>query len=304
MLPPELRATRTRDLGPLLRARFGQRVRKICLRLGTTCPNRDGKVGRGGCIFCAEQEGPQGSALATLERSLATQTMGGPIIAYLQDHSATYLPAEDLDRVLERIRLLPALVGVHIGTRPDCLPPPVLEVLRRHGAATEILVELGLQSAKEETLEHIGRRHSLECFGLAVQALQEIQVKTCAHVIMGLPTADGSCEGSQAAITTAEYLATLGISAVKIHNCHVLQGTALAALHARGDYTPPDLEGYLERLIPFIEHLPATVEIHRLVGEARPPRLIAPEFTVDKGRNIHRIRQELIRRDTWQGRLA
>jgi hypothetical protein len=318
---------RTRDVGPLLRARFGQAVRKLPLRVGATCPTRDGTRGSRGCLFCAGTPASELSLEQQLEAGLAR--LGDvAVIAYLQDHTATHLPAAQLDRILARLRACRRIVRIAIGTRPDCLPEPVLDVLARHGAAPldggpDLLVELGLQTADDHILSFVGRLHTASDFSDAVRRLHREHLAVCAHVILGLPSPQGeprgvwrgkgrtgalcaqdgalSPEPVAGAIRTARLLGELGVEAVKIHNCHVLRDTELAALFFEGRYTPPTLDGYIDRLAGFLEHLPSTVEIHRLVAEARPPDLVAPEFCADKSRTLQQIRAELERRDVWQG---
>lgn len=310
---PPARNRRTHDIGPLWRRRHGGPVRKLCVTVGAGCPNRDGRAGRGGCIYCAE--GPRRSAAPPLDdqiaRGLARLQRGTAVVGYLQDHSATDIAPGQLQRVLETLARVPGLVGITVGTRPDCLGPEVMEVLARARSwpNLELTVELGLQSAREETLELLNRGHDLDCFRTAIDGLQRAGMRTCAHVILGLPTPAASpdalaVEDVDHAIGAARLLGELQITAVKIHNCHVLRGTALARLYEAGRYRPPDEAGYLRRLVPFLEHLLPSVEIHRLVGEARPPALLAPAFTAHKARTVARIRAELERRDTWQGRCA
>jgi uncharacterized protein len=295
---------RTHDLAPLLKARYGQAVRKACLRIGARCPNRDGTLGRGGCIYCAEV----GDESRSLEEQLRRWSRcDRPVIAYLQDRSATHLPAYALDCALERLCATPQVVAITIGTRPDCLGPEILDLLAARCQQKAILVELGLQSADDRTLSFVGRQHTVADFQRAVTDLHRRALRVCAHVILGLPTpgADGGLlvESAGHAVRTAQLLARLEVDAVKVHNCHVLRGTPLSELYNAGRYAPPDLAGYLERLVPFLEHLPPAVEVHRLLGEARPPELIAPAFTAHKSRTLALIRTALEACDTWQGRL-
>jgi radical SAM protein (TIGR01212 family) len=298
---------RARELGPLLRARHGGPVRKLGLRLPARCPNRDGTLGTDGCLFCAEESEPPPPLEAQVEAGLLRGS--GPLIAYLQGGTATAgIRAEELREILARLRAEPRIVAIHVGTRPDALPPAMLEVLADDARRGELLVELGLQSANDETLRLCRRRHGVACFVSATRALQARGVRVCAHVILGLPTLAARPEESllpaedeEGAAATARLLAQLEVSAVKLHNAHVLEGTGLARFYRSGRYRPPELEGYLERLIAFLSHLPEAVEIHRLVGEARLPRLIAPAFTAEKARSLAWIRSELERRDVRQG---
>ena len=240
-----------------------------------------------------------------LAAGLARLESGTKAIAYLQDHTATYLPARRLDPILARIRRHPEVVAIHIGTRPDCLPPRVMDVLAEHGAGLEILVELGLQTASASTLEFIQRRHDLGCFQGAVRRLHQRGLKVCAHVVLGLPSPANAGplapESAEDAVATARLVGSLGVEAVKIHHCHVLRDTPLAALYEEGRFQPLTLEGYLDRLIPFLQNLPGSTEIHRLLGEASSSRLVAPAFTADKSRSLQWIKAELRRRGVHQG---
>ena len=287
---------------------YGQFVRKVCLRPGTTCPNRDGKLGRGGCLFCAEPELLLPEPVSSqLDRAFRRLKPGTPVIAYLQDHSATYMPAARLDELFNMLRRHPRIVGVALGTRPDCLPDPILEVLEEHaGAPWDLLVELGLQSAHDQTLQLLNRRHTVADFDGAVAALHQAGVRVCVHVVLGLPT-PGSApgvlvnEGRGHARRTAHHLGIQGVEAVKVHNCHVLRGSPLEALHAQGRYSPPDLERYMDLLCTFLEHLPAEVEIHRLMGEALRACLVSPAFTAQKSGTLQRIRAYLDCKGLVQG---
>ena len=303
-------ARQVRELGPLLRKKYGRPARKVCIRPGTTCPNRDGELGRGGCLFCAEPEVlPPAPVRLQLERGIKRLDPDVPVIAYIQDHSATYMPARRLDELLTMLAAHPRVVSISLGTRPDCLPGDTLEVLDRiaHASASlELLVELGLQSAHDETLELLNRQHTVADFDRAVVALRGAGVQVCAHVVLGLPTpgeVPGELvqEGRGHARRTALHLAALGVDAVKLHNCHVLRGTPLERLHARGAYYPPDLERYLDLLCTFLEHLPGEVEVHRLVGESNAACLVAPAFTARKPATLQRVREHLDRLGLVQG---
>jgi uncharacterized protein len=299
---------RVREIGPLLRERHGRAVRRVGLRVGASCPNRDGTLGRGGCLFCGEAEpGEPPPMQEQLARALARLAPDHAAIGYLQDHTATHAPVARLEAALQALVDCPRVVGIVVGTRPDALPRPVLEALHAAARRKDLLVELGLQSADDEVLRFARRMHGVACFGEAVRELHRRGLRVGAHVILGLPRpgAGGLApEGKDGARATARLLAGLGVEAVKIHNCHALRGTALAELRGQGRFEPPDLPAYLELLVTFLEHLPPEVEVHRLCGEARPPALLAPAFTAEKSRTLQLIRATLEKRDTWQGRLA
>lgn len=298
-----------REIGPIWRRRFGRPWRKLCLSLGTTCPNRDGTLARGGCLFCADEEVlPAAPIELQLDQGLACLPEGVAAVVYLQDHCATYLPPERLDSILDRIRRRPRVRAVSLGTRPDCLPEEILEVLHRHGPDLDLMVEVGLQTSDETTLRFLGRAHSLKDFDQAVDALHARGIRVCAHVVLGLPRPRGTedagpldREGPSQARATALHLARLGVEAVKLHNCHVLAGSRLEGLFREGRYTPPELPDHLGNLIAFLEATPRTVEIHRLMGEARPPSLLAPAFTARKAESLAWLRAQLEQRGVVQG---
>lgn len=304
---------RVQEIGPLLRKRYGQPVRKVCLSIGATCPNRDRITGGGGCIFCGESKRIANNTTSisswreTLQNGIVHLQGKAAIIAYLQDHTITHFPPEQLRSILTCLATTPEVVAITLGTRPDCLPTIILNILEETACNKELLIELGLQTANDKTLSFIQRQHTVDCFVSAVERLHQRELKVCAHVILGLPTPEIRDhrflpEGIAEAIDTARLLGTLGIRGVKIHNCHILEGTRLAELYKQGVYCPPDLDGYLERLVAFIEYLPSAMEIHRLVGEARFPELLTPSFTAEKNHTVQRIRDEFEKRDTWQGR--
>jgi hypothetical protein len=298
-----------REIGPLLRRRHGVPVRKLCVTLGATCPNRDGAVGRGGCTFCnAGPPSPAPPIREQLRRGRDRLGSGIGIIVYFQDHSATHVAGRDLDAALSEVGQTPGVLGITVGTRPDCLPDDVLDVLAEHARHQELMVELGLQSASDAVLQLANRCHTVACFESAVYKLHRAGARVCAHVVLGLPAPHQGTllqpESSVGAAATARLLGATAVEAVKIHNCHVLQHTVLARLYAEGRYAPPDRDAYLELLVAFLEHLPGHVEIHRLVGEARPPELVAPAFTANKGRTLQWLRQQLERRHVVQGHRA
>jgi len=297
---------RIREIGPILKRRHGGPVRKLGIRLGTSCPHRSAHTG--GCAFCADGPAREPPSLVDqLERGIARLGSEVAIVAYLQDHSATLLSPRRLDRVLAEIGSHREVVAITVGTRPDCLPPGIIDVLADHATRFDLLVELGLQTVSDRTLRFIHRRHDTWSFQTATRRLHQRGLRVCAHVILGLPSpAVGGIrpEGIEQAIATARQLAALEVEAVKVHNCHVLNNTPLADLLRCGLFYPPGAQGYVDRLIAFLEHLPRAVEVHRLVGEARRPALLAPAFTANKSRMLQHIRTEMERRDTCQGRCS
>ncbi|MBW1992743.1 MAG: TIGR01212 family radical SAM protein, partial [Deltaproteobacteria bacterium] len=276
------------DLNTYLRRRFGVRVQKITLDAGLTCPNRDGRVGMGGCLYC----NARGSGTGAWSRglSLTRQLTEGAarlsrrykadrFIAYFQSFSNTYAPLEHLQALYEEALAFPGVVGLSVGTRPDCLSDEVLDLLASYARHRLVWLELGLQSAHDETLRLINRGHDVACFTRAVQAAAARGLETVVHVILGLP---GEGPAHQAA--TARYLAGLPLQGVKIHLLYVIQGSGLERLYRRGEYQPLSEAAYVQAVVDFIELLPPHLVIHRLTGDPHPQELVAPAWCRNKAR--------------------
>jgi hypothetical protein len=293
------------DLNTHLQSRFGARVQKITLDAGLSCPNRDGRVGTGGCLYCNARGSGTGAWARglSLSRQMAegrarlTRRYGAArFIAYFQSFSNTYAPLEQLRRLYEEALDCPQVMGLSIGTRPDCLPDEVLDLLARYAAHRPVWLELGLQSAHEATLRLLNRGHGVACFTGAVHRAAARGLEVVAHVILGLPG-----EGPREMAATARYLAGLPIQGVKIHLLYVICGSALARLYEAGNYRPLDEGEYVSRVADFIERLPPRVVIHRVTGDPHPGELLAPEWCLHKNRVLGRIREEFARRGTVQG---
>jgi len=294
-----------RDLNSYLRQRFGERVQKITLDAGLTCPNRDGRVGQGGCLYC----NPRGSGTGAWSRglSISQQLQEGrtrlgqrygarKFIAYFQSFTNTYAPLEDL-RVLYREALAgPGVVGLSIGTRPDCLSDAVLDLLADLTKDYLVWLELGLQSAQDATLARINRGHDVACFTEAVTRAAARGLETVAHVILGLPG-----EGPADMAVTASYLAGLPLQGVKLHLLYVTRDSALASLYWSGDYRCLTELEYVAAVADFLELLPPEMVIHRLTGDPHPGELLAPEWCLDKSRVLNLIKDEFGRRGSRQG---
>ena len=216
--------------------------------------------------------------------------------AYFQAYTNTYGPVELLEERYGLIRRYPEVVGLAVGTRPDCVEEPVLDLLGSFSEEYEVWVEYGLQSAHNQTLERIRRGHRVEDFIDAVERTSERPIRICAHVILGLPG-----ESHEDMMETARLLAGLPIQGVKIHHCHVVQGTPLAESYGRGEYQPMGYTEYLRCVCDFLEHLPWSITIQRLLGEAPRDLLLAPKWHKEKGQVLEEIQAELERRGTRQG---
>jgi len=296
------------DLNSYFRGTFGCRVQKIAVDAGLTCPNRDGTIATGGCIYCNNL----GSGTGFLKKglSIAEQISRGmkhlgkrykakKFMVYFQSFSNTYAPLPVLREIYGEALKFPEVVGLSIGTRPDCVDEPVLDLLQRYTSDHLIWVEYGLQSAHDDTLALINRGHDAACFAKAVHSTRGRNLKICAHVIIGLPGEDRSH-----VLKTARFLSDLGIDGVKLHLLYVIQGTRLDAMYKQGSYQCLDQDDYVGLVCDFLEHIPEHVVIQRLTGDPHPHELVAPQWALDRNETFARINQELEKRDTRQGRSA
>jgi len=295
-----------RRLGPELRRRFGQRVHKVTLRAGFGCPNRDGTVGRGGCVFCCEAAlypasgpvfGPIEEQLAAGLQAARRLTGAEKAVAYFQNGSATYTDPGSLRRLCLQAIDHPHIVGLAVGTRPDCLPERVVEVLAEVGRHKPLWVEIGLQTARNRTLALLNRNHSAHDFELAVERCHRAGLEVVAHVILDLPG-----EGLDDVRRTASLLNRLRVEGVKIHNLHVLRGTVLADWYEKGRLQLRSLEQYARLAADFLELLDPAMVIHRLTGEGPARLMLAPEWGRDKQRILQSIERQLRQRGGYQGR--
>jgi len=292
------------DLRSFLQRRFGCRVHKITLDAHFTCPNLDGSKAIGGCIFCH-----QGSGHSTLGAlSVAEQLARGKaylrrrhkaerFLAYFQRYTNTYAPVETLRHLYDEALAVEDVVGLVVGTRPDCVPDPVLDLLQGYARRTYVAVEYGLQSIHDRTLERINRAHGSAEFVDAVHRTAGRGIHTCAHVMLGLP---GETRADM--LATAQAIAALPLDGIKIHLTYVLKHTVLGDMYLQGQYRPMKITEYVETVCDVLERLPPGMVIHRLTGD--PPRdlLLAPQWALHKWQVLNSIDAELIRRESFQGR--
>jgi radical SAM protein (TIGR01212 family) len=296
---------RYRAFGQFLVEKFGAKVYRVTLDAGFTCPNVDGTVTTGGCNFCDNRSFspnrrlPRSSIAEQVQRGIEIlQARYGAerFLAYFQAATNTYAPVDKLRRLYDEAVRDPRIVGLAIGTRPDCLPDPVLDLIEAHARRRYVCLELGLQSRHDRTLDWMNRGHHFDAFLDAVARCEGRGIDVCAHVILGLPG-----ESRDDMLATADALAELPIQAVKIHNLHVVRDTPLADLHARGEIHLPERREYVGLVCDFLERLPAHLVIQRLQGDAPPDFLIAPLWCLDKASLLRDIDAELERRDSRQG---
>ncbi len=274
------------SLNRYLRDIFGERIQKVPLDAGLSCPNRDGTKGIGGCIYCGETG--SGTGAHATGQAIREQMRKGQVwaarrykakkfIAYFQSYSNTYAPMAVLERIYRQALTGPEVVGMAIGTRPDCIDRDVLKLIERIGKGHMIWMEYGLQSACDATLKRINRGHSVQDFIDAVDLTRQFGFPVCAHVIFGLPGEDTS-QMKQ----TIELLADLRIDGIKFHQLYVETGTRLHTLYSLGKYKPISLEQYAELVAWSVSRLPRNTVIHRLTGDPRRSRLAAPGWSLKK----------------------
>lgn len=290
-----------------MKQRFGEKVYRLSLNGGMTCPNRDGTAGTGGCIFCSAGGSGDFAAPAVLPISeqlrmqkelIAKKRPVHKYIAYFQAYTNTYAPVEYLERIFLEAISDPEVVALSIATRPDCLGDEVLALLHRLNRIKPVWVELGLQTIHEDTARFIRRGYPLSCFAAAVTQLRAIGIEVIVHVILGLPGED-----SDAMLQTCNYLNTCDIQGIKLQLLHILKHTDLATYYTETGFPVMTQEAYISLLIDCMEQLSPKIVIHRLTGDGPGALLIAPLWSQSKRAVLNSLHAELKRRGTWQGRL-
>jgi radical SAM protein (TIGR01212 family) len=293
-----------RTLSSYLRAQFHKRVQKITLDAGLTCPHRDSDR-LGGCIYC-NMKGSGTGALAqgiALKDQIESQMriMAGRygaegFIAYFQSFSNTYAPLETLRSIYDTILPFPEIVGLAIGTRPDCIDEEKLDLIGSYADDRLVWIEYGLQSASNKTLKLINRGHTVEDFVDAVKLTAHYPLRQCAHVIIGLPG-----EGMDQYIKTARLISSLPVTDIKIHLLYVTRGTPMEDLFLKGKYTPLTLDEYADAVANFITHVREDIVIQRITGDPHADELIEPKWAVEKEKVRSSIHQALASLGLTQG---
>jgi uncharacterized protein len=287
---------------------FAARVNKVGIRMDFTCPNRDGKVAVGGCIYCnnASHTPESFRAGTTVTEQLAEGTAAlrrrhraENFIAYFQSYSNTYGPLEKLERLYREALAFPGVVGLAVSTRPDCVGEDVLDLLAELSRETYLWLEMGLESMHDQTLRWINRGHDLADFVDAVGRAKARGLRVCSHLILGFPN-----ETRAEMLAAAPLLNALGVDGLKLHNLHVIRDTALAEMYLREPFPLMTREEYAALVVDFLERLAPEILIHRLSGETYRALTVAPEWSIDKIGTHNAIQSALLARDAWQGRLA
>ena len=288
-----------------MKARFGTKLYKLALDGGMTCPNRDGTIGRRGCIFCSDvgsgefaapQCGDISAQIAEAKARVAKKNPNGKYIAYFQSFTNTYAPVAYLERLFRQAMVPEEVVAISIATRPDCLGEDVLELLAQLNQEKPVWVELGLQTIHPESVRYIRRGYDLPVYDRAVSALKARRLEVITHVILGLPG-----ESREDMVATARYVGHSGADGIKLQLLHVLEGTDLAQDYRAGRVSPLTLEEYIGILEDCLAVLPPEMVIHRLTGDGAKKTLLAPLWSADKKRVLNAIRTAFARDHVRQG---
>ena len=285
---------------------FGDKVYRLSLNAGCTCPNRDGSLSVGGCTFCSE--GGSGDFAADYNVSIKAQiedaktriqqkTDCDKFIAYFQAYTNTYAPLDHLRRVFTEAIEEPEIVALSIGTRSDCLSEETLDLLEELSQIKPIWIELGLQTIHATTHEKLNTHTTVEMFDQVISNLHARNIPVITHIILGLPG-----ETKEMMLETVKHIAALPVSGVKLQLLHILKGTRMGVEYENEPFPLFDLEEYCDFVIDCLEILPPDMVVHRLTGDGPRKLLIAPLWSTDKKRVLNTIQKRLKERDTWQGK--
>lgn len=288
--------------GQAMLARYGERVHKVAIDAGFTCPNRDGTIGRGGCTFCNNVSfSPNGRKPNLISdqiesgRKIITKRTGArKYIAYFQAYTNTYADVCELTQLYDAALKEPDVIGLDVGTRPDCVPDAVLDLLVDYQQkGYEVWLELGLQSAHDVTLDRVNRGHGFTEYQQAIKRARSRGIKVCTHLILGLPD-----ESTRHHISSLERVLDLGVDGLKFHPLHVVKGTQLANEWRRGEYKPLTMDEYVSDVVEMINLTPDDIVFHRLTGTAAENILLAPKWCSKKWSVLNSITTELAKQIT------
>lgn len=286
--------------------KFNSKVFKVSLNAGLSCPNIDGKVGKGGCIYCSnsgsgEFAGNKNDDIITqfneIKKMMLKKWPNAKYIGYFQAHTNTYAPVETLKKLYEPILQQENVVGLNIATRPDAISDECLKYLEELNKKTYLTIELGLQTIHKKTTKIINRCHTLECFENMVKKLREKNINVVVHIINGLPY-----ETKEDMIKTAKYLNTLDIQGIKIHMLSVIKNTKLEKLYQLKPFHILTEEEYIDIVINQLENLSPEIVINRITGDPKLDDLIQPTWLIKKFCVLNNIDKEMVKRNTYQGK--
>ena len=285
------------EFGPWLQEQLGCKVQKISVNAGFTCPNRDGTVGRGGCTFCNNQTfnpeycQPTKSITQQLEegkRFFARKYPSMKYLAYFQAYTNTYGRLEHLKEMYQEALRVPDVVGLVIGTRPDCMPPALLEYLTELNQHTFLIIEYGIESANEDTLLRINRGHTYALSAEIVKKTAACGIRVGAHIILGFPW-----ESREELMRQADEIARLPLTTLKLHQLQIIKGTALAEEYLQHPWPLPTAQEYIDLVLEYISNLPPTLVLERFVSQSPPEFVIAPQWGLKNYEFTNLVKQAL-----------
>ncbi|HLP03969.1 MAG TPA: TIGR01212 family radical SAM protein [Paludibacter sp.] len=293
----------------VLKKEFSERVQKISVNAGFTCPNRDGKKGTGGCTYCNNQTfipeycKPDKTISRQVEEGISFfkhKYAAQQYLAYFQSYTNTYDSVENLKQVYEEALSFPHVVGLVIGTRPDCVNDELLDYFARLSQQYYVMIEYGVESTNDRTLEFINRGHDFACAGEAIRKTAGRGIRTAVHLILGLPN-----ESRETILSHARKISELPINALKLHQLQLVKGTRMARQFQENPewFNLYTAEEYIDLVVDFLERLNPKIAIERFVSQSPPGLLIAPEWGLKNFEFTAKIEKRLVERDTWLGRL-
>lgn len=285
-----------------LKEKFGERTLKICIDGGFTCPNRDGKCGYGGCIFCGERGA--GEHLKNIEISRQITSFlnsyrgerANKFICYFQNYTNTYDTIENLKMKYDSALVDSRIVALAIATRPDCITEDIAKLIASYKSKYYVWVELGLQTSNDNTAEYINRGYTSKVFSEAVQILNKYNIDVVTHIMVGLPN-----ESFDDVKETVDFINNHNIQGLKIHSTYVIRGTKLEELYNKGLYTPISYDEYMETLVYILTHISSDIVIHRISADAPKDLLVAPEWNLHKKLVMNGLDKLLKERNLRQG---
>ncbi len=299
---------RYNEFGPWLKAKLGMKVQKISINAGFTCPNRDGRVGTGGCTYCNNQT--FNPSYCRTEKSVAQQLEEGKrffsgkypemkYLAYFQAYTNTYGDLSELKRKYEDALNVEGVKGIVIGTRPDCMPDSLLDYLEKLNKHTFLIIEYGIESTDDKILQRINRGHDFACTANAICRTHERGILTGGHIILGLPG-----ERHEGLMKSAETLSSLPIDTLKIHQLQLIRGTRMAEeyFESPSDFHLFSADEYIDTVIDFIEHLRPDIILERFVSQSPSSLLAVPGWGLKNYEFVEKVRKRMEERDAWQGK--
>ena len=293
---------RYNHLNKYLKEKFGERTLKICIDAGFTCPNRDGKISTGGCIFCSEKGSGEHIKHNDIKKQIITHLesyrgeRANKFIAYFQNFTNTYDTLDNLKEKYDSCLIDDRIVALAIATRPDCITEDIVKLLASYKDRLHVFVELGLQTSNDETAKIINRGYESKVFTEAVNLLNKYDIEVITHIMVGLPN-----ESFEEIKQPVEFLNKHNIQGLKIHSCYVVENTKLAKLYQVGNYSPISLDEYLEYASYIITHINPNIILHKVSGDAPKDLLIAPEWNSHKKWILNGLDKLLTEKNLYQG---